>query len=66
MAPIVQVENLSHIYSIGTPFEHVALDNMNFSVERGEYVQLWDDSEYRREEQEQQEFRFAEDDEYAD
>ena len=38
MAPIVQVENLSHIYSIGTPFEHVALDNMNFSVERGEFI----------------------------
>ena len=38
MAPIVQVENLSHIYSVGTPFEHVALDNMNFSVERGEFI----------------------------
>lgn len=38
MAPILQVENLSHIYSIGTPFEHVALDNMNFSVERGEFI----------------------------
>ena len=38
MAPIVQVENLSHIYSIGTPFEHVALDHMNFSVERGEFI----------------------------
>ena len=38
MAPIVQVENLSYIYSIGTPFEHVALDHMNFSVERGEFI----------------------------
>ncbi len=38
MAPILQVENLSHIYSIGTPFEHVALDNMSFSVERGEFI----------------------------
>ena len=38
MAPILQVENLSHIYSIGTPFEHVALDKMNFSVERGEFI----------------------------
>ena len=38
MAPILQVENLSHIYSIGTPFEHVALDNMNFSVEKGEFI----------------------------
>ena len=38
MAPILQVENLSHIYSLGTPFQHTALDNMNFSVERGEFI----------------------------
>ena len=38
MAPILTVENLSHIYSIGTPFEHVALDCMNFSVELGEFI----------------------------
>ena len=38
VAPILQVENLSHIYSVGTPFEHVALDCMNFSVERGEFI----------------------------
>ena len=38
MAPILQIENLSHIYSIGTPFEHTALDNMNFSIERGEFI----------------------------
>ncbi len=38
MAPILQVQNLTHIYSAGTPFEHKALDNMTFSVERGEFV----------------------------
>ncbi len=38
MAPVLQVENLSHVYSIGTPFEHTALDTMNFSVERGEFI----------------------------
>ncbi len=38
MAPILQVQNLTHIYSAGTPFEHKALDNMNFSVERGEFI----------------------------
>ena len=38
MAPILQVQNLTHTYSAGTPFEHKALDNMNFSVERGEFV----------------------------
>ena len=38
MAPILQVKNLSHIYSTGTPFEHVALENVNFSVEPGEFI----------------------------
>ena len=38
MAPILEVRNLTHTYSAGTPFEHKALDNMNFSVERGEFI----------------------------
>ncbi len=38
MAPILQVTNLQHIYSAGTPFEHVALDNVSFAVERGEFI----------------------------
>ena len=38
MAPILEVKNLSHIYSVGTPFQHVALENVNFSVERGEFI----------------------------
>ncbi len=38
MAPILQVENLTHIYSIGTPFAHKALDDVSFSVERGEFI----------------------------
>lgn len=38
MAPILQVQNLRHVYSIGTPFEHIALDDISFSVERGEFV----------------------------
>ncbi len=38
MAPILQVKNLTHTYSIGTPFAHKALDNMCFSVERGEFI----------------------------
>ena len=38
MAPILEVKNLTHIYSAGTPFEHKAVDNMNFSVERGEFI----------------------------
>ena len=38
MAPILQVENLDHIYSQGTPFQHTALNKVNFSVERGEFI----------------------------
>ena len=38
MAPILEVRNLSHTYSIGTPFEHKALENVSFAVERGEFV----------------------------
>ena len=38
MAPILEVKNLHHIYSAGTPFEHVALDAVSFQVERGEFV----------------------------
>lgn len=38
MAPILQIKDLDHIYSPGTPFQHKALDGVSFSVERGEFV----------------------------
>ncbi len=38
MEPILEIKNLNYIYSIGTPFEHKALDNVNFSVNRGEFI----------------------------
>lgn len=38
MAPILEVRNLSHTYSIGTPFEHKALENVSFAVEQGEFI----------------------------
>ena len=38
MEPILQVKNLTYIYSIGTPFEHKALDNVSFSLNPGEFV----------------------------
>ena len=38
MSAIIEVKNLSHTYSVGTPFEHVAVENMNFSVEKGEFI----------------------------
>jgi len=38
LAPILQVQNLHHVYSMGTPFEHAALNDVSFSVERGEFI----------------------------
>jgi len=38
LAPILEVKELTHIYSVGTPFEHKALDQVSFSVERGEFI----------------------------
>ena len=38
MKPILEVKNLNYIYSVGTPFEHKALDNISFSVEPGEFI----------------------------
>ena len=38
MAPILEVKNLNHIYSAGTPFEHVALKDVSFAVEPGEFI----------------------------
>ena len=38
MAPILEVKNLTHIYSAGTPFEHIALQDVSFAVEPGEFI----------------------------
>ena len=38
MAPVLQVKNLNHIYSTGTPFEHIALKDVSFCVDRGEFI----------------------------
>ena len=38
MTPILEVRNLSHTYSVGTPFEHKALENVSFAVQRGEFI----------------------------
>lgn len=38
MEPILQVKDLSYIYSAGTPFEHQALERVSFSIERGQFV----------------------------
>ena len=38
MAPFLEVKNLTHKYSAGTPFEHTALDCVSFTLERGEFI----------------------------
>ena len=38
MAPILEIKNLNHIYSAGTPFEHVALKDVSFCVNKGEFI----------------------------
>jgi energy-coupling factor transport system ATP-binding protein len=36
--PVLEIKNLNYIYSIGTPFEHKALENVSFAVNRGEFI----------------------------
>ena len=38
MAPILEIKNLNHVYSSGTPFEHQALTDVSFSVEKGQFI----------------------------
>ncbi len=38
LAPVLEVKDLHHIYSAGTPFEHIALEGVSFCVERGEFI----------------------------
>lgn len=38
METIIQTKNLSHIYSPSTPFEQVALDNINLDIRKGEIL----------------------------
>ena len=40
MTPILEIQNLSHIYSPDTPFEHPALTNVDLTIGRGEFVGL--------------------------
>ena len=35
---IIEVRDLCHIYSAGTPFEHTALRHLNFNIEQGEFL----------------------------
>ena len=40
MAPIIETRQLRHVYGVGTPFEHCAVDGIDFRVERGEFLGL--------------------------
>ena len=35
---LIRTENLTHTYSVGTPFERVAVHGIDFAAEKGEYV----------------------------
>ena len=35
---VIEIKDLSHIYSAGTPFEKAALDHVDLSIEEGEFV----------------------------
>lgn len=38
MDAILQAEKINYVYSVGTPFEHVALHDVDLSVYRGEFL----------------------------
>ncbi len=38
MEPIIETKALTHTYSVGTPFEHIALDAVDFKVYPGEIL----------------------------
>ena len=38
MTPILEVKHLTHTYGDGTPFHSVAVNDINLSVHRGEFV----------------------------
>ena len=40
MSEIIKVENVSYIYSKGTPFQKYALDNVSVSFEKGKITGL--------------------------
>ena len=40
MTPILKIEGLTHRYSVGTPFAHTAIDNINLEIPQGQFVGL--------------------------
>ena len=37
---VIKTENLSYVYSAGTPYEHRAIDDINIEIEKGSFVGL--------------------------
>jgi len=40
LASLLEIKNLSHVYSAGTPFQHAALHDVSLCIERGEFIGL--------------------------
>ena len=40
MTPILEVKDLTHIYSVGTPFQHAAIEHVDFQAYAGELIGL--------------------------
>ena len=40
MPPIIETRQLHHLYSAGTPFEHPALNGVDFSAQAGDYLAI--------------------------
>jgi energy-coupling factor transport system ATP-binding protein len=38
LAPIIKTEKLNHLYSAGTPFERLAIKDIDFEAEKGEFI----------------------------
>ncbi len=38
MTPLIETKKLTHVYSEGTPFEHVAVKDVDFCASRGEFI----------------------------
>ena len=38
LAPILEVKDLTHIYSVGTPFQHAAIEHVSFQADAGEFI----------------------------
>jgi energy-coupling factor transport system ATP-binding protein len=38
MTPIIRVDHLRHVYSVGTPFEKVAIDDIDLAIPAGQFV----------------------------